>query len=72
MPEGSEFERAKKIRERGEVKFKKGEIINAEKDFEESESKFREICEQGEERRRKIKQHYLWKVLTFFCQNESM
>lgn len=33
LGEDNEFEKAKKIRERGEIKFKKGEIINAENDF---------------------------------------
>lgn len=28
------FEKAKKIRERGQIKFKKGEIKNAELDFQ--------------------------------------
>jgi hypothetical protein len=27
------FEKGRKLRERGEIKFKKGEVINAEKDF---------------------------------------
>ena len=33
LGDDNEFEKAKKIRERGEIKFKKGEIIQAEKDF---------------------------------------
>ncbi len=34
LSDDNEFEKAKKLRERGEIKFKKGEIIDAEKDFE--------------------------------------
>jgi len=38
---------AKKFRERGEIKFKKGEIIEAEKDFERSEAIFRELSNKA-------------------------
>ena len=47
LPDEDDFERAKKIRERGEIKFKKGEIINAEKDFDMSERIFKQISEKG-------------------------
>lgn len=39
--------KAKKIRERGEIKFKKGEIKDAEKDFDLSEKMFMDIEKQG-------------------------
>ena len=47
LPDEDDFERAKKIRERAESKFKKGEIINAEKDFDMSERIFKQISEKG-------------------------
>lgn len=37
------FNKAKKIRERGEIKFKKGEVKEAERDFDISEKMFNEI-----------------------------
>lgn len=45
------YNKAKKIRERGEVKFKKGEVKEAEKDFDISEKMFIRIEKQGEERK---------------------
>lgn len=41
------YNKAKKIRERGEVKFKKGEIKDAEKDFDASERLFMQIEKQS-------------------------
>ena len=34
------FNKAKKVRERGQIKFKKGEVKEAEKDFDMSEKMF--------------------------------
>ena len=31
------FEKAEKLRERGEIRFKKGDVVNAQKDFTKSE-----------------------------------
>ena len=47
IPIGNEYEKAKKLRERGQIKFKKGEIAAAEKDFYESEEIFRSLFEKA-------------------------
>ena len=45
------FEKGNRYRERGEIKFKKGEIINAEKDFEKSEKILKEMFHRGEQKK---------------------
>ena len=52
LTDEDDFEKAKKIRERGEIKFKKGEIREAMKDFEVSERIFQNMVKKGEQKRK--------------------
>ena len=49
------------------MKFKKGEVKEAERDFEVSERMFMEIEKQGEERKWAVQKRYMLSVLTLWC-----
>lgn len=59
--------KAKKIRERGEIKFKKGEIKDAEKDFDLSEKMFMDIEKQGQNKKWDVQKKYILSILTLWC-----
>ena len=62
LTDEDDFEKAKKIRERGEIKFKKGEIREAMKDFEVSERIFQNMVKKGEQKRKELSKN----CFTFF------
>lgn len=65
------YNKAKKIRERGEIKFKKGEIKDAEKDFNISEKMFLEIEKQGDNKKWQVEKKYIISVLTLWCSERT-
>lgn len=65
------YNKAKKIRERGEIKFKKGEVKQAERDFDVSEKMFMEIEKQGENRKWQVKKKYFLSLLTLCCSSTT-
>ena len=67
LTEDEDFEKANKIRERGEIKFKKGQIREAMKDFEVSELIFQNLVHEIEERKRKISNDKSFSFLDMIC-----
>lgn len=61
------FEKGKKLRQRGEIRFKKGEILNAEDDLQESVATFEAVLKQAEARRWTIRKRYFCSLLSLFC-----
>lgn len=71
LPDDNEFEKAKKLRERGQIKFKKGEIIEAEKDFELSENIFKSLTNKANEKRKSINRGYYFSFFALLCSSNT-
>jgi hypothetical protein len=71
LDEDDFYNKAKKIRERGEIRFKKGEVREAERDFSVSEKMFLEIEKQGEGRKWAAEKRYLLSMLTVWCSEST-
>ena len=71
LTEDEEFEKGKKIRERGEIKFKKGEIREAERDFELSEHIFKNLTQKAEDKRKSVNRGYFFSFLTLICSSTT-
>ena len=54
------------VRDRGEIKFKKGEICNAESDFDESEQIFQKILTKSRDKLIKLKSEFVKKKIKAF------
>lgn len=67
LPQEPSFPQAQKFRERGEIKFKKGEIIEAEKDFNKSEEIFKELAHRAQETKGQINRQFFLSFLTLIC-----
>lgn len=65
------YNKAKKIRERGDIKFKKGEVKEAERDYDMSEKMFIRIQKQGEEKKWQARKKYFWSLLTLCCSSKT-
>ena len=67
VPADKFLEKAQKIRERGEIRVKKGEMNLAEEDFFLSEEILKNLDQTLEGKRSKIKRDYILGMTTIWC-----
>jgi predicted nuclease with TOPRIM domain len=65
------FLKAEKLRQRGEIAFKEGRVIESEKDLKESERILVSKKESFNLRRKQIESKYFWKSITGCCMSKS-
>lgn len=71
LPDEPTFEKAIKYRERGQIRFKKGDVVNAEKDFAKSQRILDDLVEYTEDKSFRIKWQYLVNFLTLMFRDKT-
>ena len=71
LTDEDEFEKGKKLRERGDVRFKKGQIREAEEDFYLSEKILKSLTQKAEDKRKKVNRSYFFSFLTLICSSTT-
>ena len=71
LPEEPTFERARAFTDRGEVKFKKGDVVNAEKDFAKSELILNELVEKTSSKGFGLRLDYFFTFITLLFRNKT-